>query len=109
LASSPHLSKKGPHNDHHRSPTEVTRSHFETLTHPAWREFFAKYRVKVVETWQGGEGCGMNAELYRKDSKKKLADIRDDGNGGCCYYFVHYSPHGAVQRVLGRRGKAPPV
>lgn len=71
--------------------TEATKTHFEILTHPAWQAFFQKYYLKVIETWTGGEGYGMNAELYRKSDKKKIAHIRDDGNGGG-FFITHFTP-----------------
>ena len=41
----------------------------------------SKFQVKGVKTFIGREGYGINANLYYEN--KKVAFLRDGGNGGC--------------------------
>ena len=41
----------------------------------------AGYTVKGIKSFQGNEGLGFNATLYRNG--KKVAFVIDDANGGC--------------------------
>ena len=45
------------------------------------------YNVKNVKFFRGMEGQGFNSTLYRGNIK--VADVDDDGNGGCFHFYYH--------------------
>jgi hypothetical protein len=68
------------HVDH--SVDENVDTMYKLMLNPKWRKLLAAYEVRVTESWTGRQGLGMNAELIRKSDRKKIADVRDDADGG---------------------------
>lgn len=67
--------------------TIITSSMKSRWENEIWRAIFAGYHVKIRQQWEAREGRGMNADLeaFENGKLRKIADVRDDGNGGCFF------------------------